>query len=133
MYKGTRCLTICTLLILCILFSCKKDASTATATRTITYKIVSDNFSVLSNIQYIDTLGVFTSASAVDSTTSWSKTIRESYSSFQATLQVQGQNSSSAALNYTLQIYADGITKTSQQFTVPAFNSFNDKVSATIQ
>ncbi len=120
------------LIILCGLHSCKKNSS-APAKRVITYKLTSNNYAPFSSVSYTDTLGVQSVVSAVDSTAGWSKTISEGYTGFTAVLQVQGQNSSSGQIDYTLEILVDGISKSKQQNSVEAFNSFNTQISAIIQ
>ena len=120
------------IIILCSFYSCKKNSS-APAKRVITYKLTSNDYTPFSSVSYTDTLGVQSIVSAVDSTAGWSKTISESYTGFTAVLQVQGQNSSSGQLDYTLEILVDGISKSKQQNSIAPFNSFNTQISAVIQ
>lgn len=122
----------CCLILLYSLYSCKKDSSTP-AKRVITYKLTSSNYTLFTNIAYTDTIGVQEVASAADSTSGWSKTISESYTGFTVLLQTQGQNSSSSELTYTLEIIADGVSKAKQDYSTPAFSSFNSQISTIIQ
>src|SRR4051794_35157324 len=109
-----RHLAIIGFLFVSCLHSCKKDTASLTK-HVITYKITSSNYTLFSNISYTDTLGVQSIASAVDSTSEWSKTISESYTGFTVLLQVQGQNSTTSDLNYTLEIVVDGTSRAMQQ------------------
>lgn len=127
-----RHLVIVGFLFISFFYSCKKD-STSLTKHIITYKITSSNYKLLSNISYTDTLGVQSTASAVDSTSGWSKTISESYTGFTVVLEVTGQNSATSTLNYTLEILVDGTSKAIQQNSTPPFNSFNTQISAIIQ
>lgn len=120
------------ILYLCTFLSCKKDSSSPAA-HVITYKLSSSNYSVFNNVSYTDSVGVQTIASAIDSISGWSKTIKESYSSFPATLQVQGQNISSNQLTYTLEIIIDGVSAAQKQESINSFSSFNTQISATAQ
>jgi hypothetical protein len=119
-------------IIFCSLYSCKKNSS-APAKRVITYKLTSSNYAPFSSVSYTDTLGVQSVVSAVDSTSGWSKTISESYTGFTAVLQVQGQNSSTNQLDYTLEILVDGVSKSTKQDSIKPFGSFNTQTSVIIQ
>ncbi len=128
---------ICILYLLILsfnFFSCKKDSgSSSPTTHLITYKISSNNYGILSNINYTDTSGILVPSSAVDSTSGWSKSITTHYTQFPVQLQVQGQNASSSTLNYQLSIYIDGTLKASQQDSATKFSSFSTVASAIVQ
>ena len=132
MNKSRLAVIACCFVIVYSLCSCKKSSSTPTA-HVITYKLTSSDFTPFSSVSYTNVLGVQTVVSATDSTSGWSKTISESYTGFTVILQVQGQNSSTSELRYTLEIIADGTSRAKQQITTAAFASFNTQVSAVIQ
>lgn len=132
MNKLKFCIIGIALIICCSLNSCKKNSS-APAKRVITYKLTSNNYALFSSVSYTDTLGVQSVVSAVDSTSGWSKTISESYTGFTAVLQVQGQNSSTSQLDYTLEILVDGVSRSTKQDSVQPFGSFNTQTSVIIQ
>ena len=132
MNKGWIGIVGITLIIFCSLYSCKKNSS-APAKRVIIYKLTSSNYAPFSSVSFTDTLGVQSVVSAVDSTSGWSKTISESYTGFTAVLQVQGQNSSTSQLDYTLEILVDGVSRATKQDSVQPFGSFNTQTSVIIQ
>ena len=130
MYKC--CLVVGSFLFVLCFYSCKKNTASLTK-HVITYKITSSNYKLFTNISYTDTLGVQSSASAFDSTSGWSKSISESYSGFTVLLHVDGQNSTTSELNYTLEIVVDGISRARKQDSAARFNSFSAEVSAVLQ
>ena len=124
---------VCALILSNNFFSCKKDSgSSSPAIHSITYKITSNNYQVLSNINYTDTSAPAQS-SAVDSISGWSKSITTTYTQFPVQLQVQGQNSSTSTVNYQLSIYIDGLLKAAAQDSAIKFNSFSTQISAVVQ
>ncbi len=132
--NNKRCLTvIVSFIIICNFYACKKTSSSSAVTHVITYKLTGSIYTPFNNISYTDSLGIQESASAADSTVGWSKVVTEHYSNFPVMLEVQGQNSSSSQLTYILEIIVDGTTRAKQQYSTPAFNSFDNQVSALIQ
>ena len=123
---------IVTLIIFAVPYSCKKDSSNAPARHQLTYKISSDNYLPLSNVKYNDSTNSFVQTSAVDSTSGWTKTTTVT-APFTALLEVQGINTTSDTLNFTLEIDQDNSPKALQQESVKPFNSFDVQVNADIQ
>jgi hypothetical protein len=130
--RGLAVIVSCAIII-CNFYACKKSNSSSGVTHVITYKLTGSIYTPFNNISYTDSLGIQESASAADSTIGWSKVVTEHYSNFPVMLEVQGQNSSSSQLTYTLEIIVDGTSRAKQQYSTAAFNSFDSQVSTLIQ
>jgi len=120
------------LLTLLIVHACKKDSSSAPVKHKLTYKVSSNNYQPLSNVKYNDSTNNFVVTSAVDSTSGWTKTITVT-APLTAWLEVQGVNTGSDTLNYTLEIDVDNSPKATQQASIIPFGSFDTQVQAAIQ
>ena len=131
--KSRLVVIVSSMAVICSLYACKKSGSSQGGMHIITYKLDANNYAPFNNISYTDSVGIQEIASASDSTSGWSKIVSEPYSNFPATLEVQGLNSSSSQLTYTLEIIVDGSSKAKQQYATAAFNSFSNQISIVIQ
>lgn len=121
-----------TAIISTCLLSCSKSSSTTNTQHQLSYKVTANNYTPLTSVSYVDTSYAPVTGSASDSTSGWSKTYTVP-ASFSAQLSVQGINSTSATLYYTLEIDEDGAIKTKVQDSAAKFTSFNTQIGATIQ
>ena len=114
--------------------SCAKQINDpASSTRLVSYSLSASNLRPFSNITYTSGDGTDSSASAVDSTSYWTKTVVTSANPFNAHMEVQGVNNTSATINYTISIYVEGVLKETEQDSVSPFASFDSEVSAVVQ
>lgn len=121
-------------LLLIITFSCAKHINDpGSSNRLISYSLSSSNYQPFSNITYNDGNGIQVSASAADSISPWTQTDPTSIIPFNAEMEVQGINNTSAIINYTISIYVSGVIISSKQDSVAPFNSFDTQLAAEVQ
>ncbi|MBV9961083.1 MAG: hypothetical protein JO072_02450 [Parafilimonas sp.] len=118
--------------VICTLCACTKNGSSQPVVHVITYKLIANDYTPFNHISYTDSVGIQESVSAADSTSGWSKIVNEPYSNFPVTLEVQGQNSTSSQLTYSLEIIVDGSSKSNQQYSTAAFGSYSNQISIVI-
>ncbi len=121
-------------LFLIITFSCAKHTTYPDSpNRVVSYSLTSSNYQPFSDISYTDADGAPATASAADSVSAWSKTITTTINPFNAQMEVQGLNNTSAQINYTVSIFVSGVIISSKQDSVAPFKSFDTQLAAVVQ